>query len=125
MPLIPLFAGSGGGSSAIFILIDSPFIDADGEITTYQLTPPSGKTTSDFGGGRIQDDENPGDAVDLDADEYREDEWCIQATSYGMIGDQYEFRVVTDTDVEMDTYTEYPKWTLNEQPMAPILSLGV
>jgi hypothetical protein len=56
-------------------------ITASGDNTTAQLTAPNGKTTGDFSAGRMQDDENPADAVDLAADKYTEYEWCIQLTN--------------------------------------------
>jgi hypothetical protein len=43
----------------------SPNITAGGEATTAQLTPPSGKTTADFSVGRMWDDENGTDSVDI------------------------------------------------------------
>lgn len=93
-------------------LVASANITASGEDTTAQLTAPSGKTTGDFGGGRIQDDENPGDAVDLGADEYREDEWCIQFTGDAVDTDQYEFRAVLSDGTPLDTYTVTPTLTV-------------
>src|SRR5689334_4139275 len=65
----------GAPELALIVLSASSNITASGENTTAQLTAPSGKTTSDFGGGRIQDDENPTDAVDIGSNQYREDEW--------------------------------------------------
>jgi len=74
-----LEASASLGATAIlaahFRMKASPYIAASGENTSAQLSAPAGKSTADFGGGRIQDDENPGDAVDLAEDEYREDEW--------------------------------------------------
>lgn len=75
-------------------------IPASGANTTAQLTAPSGKTTGDFGGGRIQDDENPTDTVDIDSDEYREDEWSIEATADAVTSGVYEFRVLIDGKVQ-------------------------
>ena len=103
-----------------FNMAASANITASGENTTAQLTAPSGKTTGDFGGGRIQDDENPGDAVDLASDEYREDEWSIAAvdppdgTYLGaQDGETYQFRVLID-GVVVDTYTVTPEWTIGQ-----------
>lgn len=87
-------------------------IAASGEDTTFQLTAPSGKSTGDFGGGRIQDDENPGDAVDIGLDEYREDEWSLQAKPLSEIGATYQFRVTLADGTLFDTYTEDPRWTI-------------
>ena len=79
--------------------------------TTAQLTAPSGKTTGDFGGGRIEEAANPSaTSTDLGADEYREDEWCIQAnTSSREV--TYEFRVLYGGEVA-DTITVTPKLTI-------------
>lgn len=48
-----------------FILSGSPNIIATGEDTTAQLTAPTNKTTDFFTTGRIQDNENPCDALAL------------------------------------------------------------
>lgn len=76
-----------------FTLSLSAFIDASGEDTTAMLTPPSGKTTADFQAGRIQDDENPADSINLGGDKYTELEWCIVMTDDAEEGEEYEFRV--------------------------------
>lgn len=86
-------------------------IAASGADTTAQLTAPSGKTTGDFGGGRIQDDENPGDDVNVALAEYREDEWCIEALAASVDGETYQFRVVFDGDFA-DTVTVTPELTI-------------
>jgi hypothetical protein len=78
-----------------FSLAASGNISASGANTTAQLTAPLFRTGGDFGGGRIQDDENPGDAVDVAANQYREDEWSIQSSSkYAFLDRQYYFRVL-------------------------------
>lgn len=103
-----------------FALADSVNILPSGEDTTAQLTPPAGKTTGDFGGGRIQDDENPTDIVDVDRNQYREDEWAIIALDAAVLHQQYEFRVVVD-GLGTTPYTELvvPVWTL-ATPATPI-----
>jgi Peptidase family C25/Propeptide_C25/Concanavalin A-like lectin/glucanases superfamily/Domain of unknown function (DUF2341) len=92
-------------------------IAAGGENTTAQLTPPSGKTTSNFTTGRIQDDENPADAVDIANNYYTELEWCLIATDAAQWGDTYQFRV-TANGVPLDTYSVTPQWTI--QLPAPV-----
>lgn len=96
-----------------FALAASANIAAGGANTTAQLTPPSGKSTGDFGGGRIQDDENPGDAVDLGTDEYREDEWSIEALPAAVDGETYQFRVIRGSGTPIATYTVTPEWTIS------------
>jgi hypothetical protein len=86
-------------------------ITASGENTTRQLTYPSGKGSGDFDGGRIQDDENPTDTVDVTDGGFREDEWCMQATVDAEDAAQYEFRVLIGGEVQ-DTITVTPKWTI-------------
>jgi len=95
---------------AAFELAASSNISAGGENTTAQLTPPSGKTTGDFTAGRIQDDENPADAIDIAEGNYTELEWCIKALS-GASGD-YQFRIVESDGTELDTYTVTPELTV-------------
>jgi hypothetical protein len=86
-------------------------ITASGENTTVQLTAPSGKSTSDFVAGRIQDDENPADAINITADDYTEVEWCMQATANAANDDVYQFRV-TANGVALNTYSVTPQWTI-------------
>lgn len=89
--------------------------DVDGgDTTTAQLTPPSGKTTGDFGGGRIVDSFGSGTAVDLDEDEYREDEWVIVVKEYAenLDGNTYQFRVVASDGTPLDSYTVVPEVTI-------------
>lgn len=88
-------------------------IAASGENTTFQLTAPATKSTTDFGGGRIQDDENPGDTVDIGADEYREDEWSVEANLDSVYDETYQFRVLTNGTV-IGTYTVDPRLTIEE-----------
>lgn len=85
----------------------SEYISASGEATTAQLTPPAGASTDNFTAGRIQDDENPADAVDIASDNYTEMEWCIIATDNASVGEVYQFRVTADGDA-IDTYTVTP-----------------
>lgn len=75
-----------------FVIVESEFIDTSGGVTTALLTPPGAKTTADFEPGRIQDDENPTDDIDLPDDIYTEIEWPIEMTSEAEIGEGYEFR---------------------------------
>lgn len=94
----------------------STHITASGENTTAQLTAPSGKTTSDFVAGRIQDDENPADAVNITTDDYTELEWCLQATAAGT----YEFRI-TIGGVALDTYSVTPTLTATAAPGGTVI----
>ncbi len=97
-----------------FTLKASANISAGGEDTTEQLEPPAGKTTvDDFDGGRIQDDENPGDTINVTDDGWREDEWCIEATTDAIVGGVYQFRLVVSDDTLLDTYTVDPRWTIH------------
>lgn len=79
-------------------------IPVGGANTTAQLTPP---TSGSFGGGRIQDDENPADTVDLALNDYGEWEWCLQATATAQNGEVYQLRVPL-----LDLYTVTPEWTI-------------
>lgn len=118
------FSGAGAADRAVIaveikqkpsqpiLMAASANIAASGAATTAQLTPPSGKATTDFVAGRIQDDENPADAVDITTDDYTEFEWCLTAVSGTAVnGDVYQFRV-TKGGVALDTYTLTPQWTI-------------
>jgi len=98
------------------LLTASTYIGASGSNTAPQMTPPTGKTTAVFGDGRIQDDENPADSVNIDEDEYTEFEWCLEATSEATVGDVYQFRL-TDNGTLLDTYAITPEWTIIESPL--------
>lgn len=85
-------------------------ITASGEATTALLTPPN---TGNFRAGRLMDDENPSDAIDLAADEYTELEWCLTATSNATLGAAYQFRVkIGAAGTALDTYTVVPSWSI-------------
>jgi len=93
-----------------FKMSASANIAASGEATTAQLTAPATKTTVDFDAGRIQDDENPADTIDITSDDYSEFEWCILAKDASRLV-QYDFRV-TKAGTVLDTYTVTPKLTI-------------
>lgn len=94
----------------------SDHIAAGGANTTVQLTAPSGKSTSDFDAGRIQDDENPADAVDITADDYTEMEWCLHGVAgVALESDVVQFRVVLADGAVIETYSVDPRWTIQLQ----------
>lgn len=97
--------------STPIIMAASSNITAGGANTTARLTAPSGKTTSDFTAGRIQDDENPCDAINIAADQYTEIAWCLKFQSPAVDDDAYDFRV-TVGGVALDTYTVTPRVTV-------------
>ena len=101
-------------------LAASTHIGASGANTTARLTAPSSKTTGDFDAGRIQDDENPADAINITDDDYTEIEWSIQATADAEEA-AYLFRVVFEGAV-LDTYTVTPQITVvSSTPVATTL----
>lgn len=98
-------------SDSAMQLAASANIGASGANTTVQMTAPSGKSTSDFVVGRIQDDENPADAIDITVDDYTELEWSVKATATAASSDVYQFRT-TISGFPIDTYTLTPQWTI-------------
>ena len=87
-------------------------IAAGGENTTARLTAPAGKTSgSDFVAGRIQDDENPADVVDITTDDYSEFEWSLLAVNGVPVSTVFEFRL-TASGTPLTTYTVTPQWTI-------------
>jgi hypothetical protein len=86
-------------------------VGSSGENTTYQLAAPNGKSTSNFSTGRIQDDENPSDAVDIANGNYTEMEWSLAATDTVTSGDIYYFRVTNNGKATL-VYTVTPQWTI-------------
>lgn len=113
-----------------FGLAASANIAASGENTTARLTAPAGKSAgADFGGGRIQDDENPGDTVNIAGSEYREDETCIEAVADAEVDAQYQFRLLLEGTVP-DTISVDPRWTISTgaqtaTPSPVVLKLAV
>ncbi len=97
--------------TAPITLSASTHITASGDNTTALLTPPAGKTTGDFLTGRMQDDENPADTINLSSSQYTELEWNIIATSTAVNDEIYQFRV-TVGGVPITTYSVTPQWTI-------------
>jgi hypothetical protein len=86
-------------------------ITASGEATTFRLTAPAGKATSDFVTGRRWDDENGTDSIDITTDDYTEVEWLVALSATPAISDYFEFRVYAAA-AALDTYTVTPRWTI-------------
>jgi hypothetical protein len=101
------------GTQEAILMAASSNIASSGENTTAQLTAPSGKTTSNFTTGRIQDDENPADAVDITNNYYTELEWSLKATDTAQYSDVYQFRV-TANGTPLNSYSVTPQWTTTE-----------
>lgn len=99
-----------------FAMSLSANIAASGENTTGQLTAPAVGT---FGGGRIQDDENPADTVDIGTDQFFEDEWCIEALTASVYDETYQFRVLINGQ-PADTITVTPGLTVETGGGTPI-----
>lgn len=94
------------------LLGGSSYITAGGSTnTTAQLTAPSGKTTSNFTAGRIQDDTNPSNSVDIANNFYTEMEWSVTATDTAAVGDVYQFRI-TRNGTPLSSYTVTPQLTI-------------
>lgn len=83
-------------------------ISASGEATTARLSVPGGKS---FTTGRIWDDENGTDSIDVATDNYTELAWCLQAQSPAANGDFYDFRVYAGA-AALDSYTVTPRLTI-------------
>lgn len=93
-------------------------VTAGGEATTVQLSAPSGKATSDFDTGRLWDDENGSDSIDITADDYTELEWSLRLQSPAVDADAYDFRVYAGSTA-LDTYTVTPRVTVGGKKAAP------
>jgi hypothetical protein len=102
-------------------LVASSNISSSGENTTAQLTAPSGKSTSDFVTGRMQDDENPADSINITSNDYTELEWSIKATDTAAESEVYQFRV-TRSGTVLNTYTVTPQWTISNTVVSVTLT---
>lgn len=105
-----------------FVMSASPYIAASGENTTPQLIPPATKTTGEHTAGRIQEDENPADTVDIATDYYAEMEWCFKAVAAAREV-QYSYRV-TVAGTPIGTYTETPKLTISSITLKSVGDVG-
>ena len=101
-----------------FQLAASANIAVSGEATTAQLTTPNSHS---FRAGRMQDDENPADAVDLGQGEFTELEWCQLASFDAEDSAVYEFRIVKSDGTLLDLYTVTPQWTISVASATPVL----
>jgi hypothetical protein len=95
----------------ILIKTSSNISSAAADATTAQLTPPSGKTTSDFQAGSISDDTNSLPSIDLGSGKYTELEWNLLATTTAATDDVYQFRI-TKSGGPLNTYSVTPQWTI-------------
>lgn len=109
------------GLPAEVVLSPSAFITASGDNTTARLTAPSPKTTGDFQAGRIVDDENPSDSINLTTGKYTEVAYSIKFSS-GASGD-YEFRL-TDAGTPIDAYTQTPVVTVSDSVTLVVSSVN-
>lgn len=118
-----------GGASVIMRIrqVDAPIqlaasanITASGDNTTAQLTAPTGGPT--FVTGRMMDDENPADTIDINDTQYTELEWSMTATSTAVDTEVYQFRVTANGAVLTD-YTVTPQWTIGTPGTADVQQL--
>lgn len=110
-PLILLRARPPAAITNELFVDTSGSITAGGENTTARLTAPSGKTTSDFAAGRIADDENPLDAIDIPANDYTEVSHVLNTQSPAVNGDFWDLRYYAGSS-PLDTYTVTGRITL-------------
>ena len=96
-------------------LASSPNISAGGvDSTTAQLIPPTGKSSvTDFTIGKIQDDINPTQIIDIANDDYTELEWSIHVAPHITQGTVFEFRV-TKSGIAFDNYSTIPVLVISE-----------
>jgi hypothetical protein len=86
-------------------------ITAGGEATTQQLTAGSGSFTT----GRMWDNENGSDSIDIGEDDFTELEFNLATQSPATDGDYFDFRVYAGGS-PLDTYTVTPRWTIGGGP---------
>lgn len=82
-------------------------VTAGGEATTQQLTAGSGSFTT----GRMWDNENGSDSIDIGDDGYTELEWNLATQAPAAVDDYFDFRVYAGSS-PLDTYTVTPRWTI-------------
>jgi hypothetical protein len=107
-------------------LAASSNISAGGQPTTFQLTVPVGKTSSNFTTGRIWDDENGSDSIDILSAGYTEVEWSIKAlASQGASNtQQYNLRV-TDAGTQLNSYNTSAIWTIGALATNATINIGL
>lgn len=113
---VKAFDGPDGAQARLHVVYSIPAkislsassnIGVSGENTTALLSVPNSKS---FTAGRIQDDENPSDAVDIASANYSEFEWNL-ITSSASNGDIYTFQVTAST-TPFFSYAVTPQWTI-------------
>ncbi len=93
--------------AAPFEIVLSAFVPTGGIATTDRLI---GGNAHD--GGRLTDDQNPSDAVDLAANRSGEFAFVLQPTDLGEDGVEYSFRLVISPSTPLDTYAVEATWTI-------------
>jgi len=90
---LPAITASGTATNADPIkLFDSTWIPSGGADTTRQLTIPPGLSGADFVAGRIEDTDNPADAITGGEGKFTEFEWAITPTA-AAVGKTWKFRI--------------------------------
>lgn len=105
-PGFVLRARASGVANEVYVAT-SANVTAGGEATTQQLTAGSGSFTT----GRMWDNENGSDSIDIGDDGYTELEWNLATQAPAAVDDYFDFRVYADSS-PLDTYTQTPRWTI-------------
>jgi hypothetical protein len=96
-----------------WVLYDSTYISAGGSDTTSNIedSDPDDALTDPIGGsfvsGYLVDDDDQSTAINLNANEFTEIEFAVQATANATDGDEFCFRLVRSGGTALDSYGDY------------------
>ena len=95
--------------------------DAEATVDSTSLTNPGGYT---FVAGQLKDAGNTTAGITLDASQFTEMEFALQATANATAGGDYCFKLVNSTGAALNTYTNYAQARVNGATAIKLLSFS-
>ena len=103
-------------------IVDSTYItDAEATVDSTGLTNPGGYT---FVAGQLKDAGNTTGGITLNASQFTEMEFSLQATANATAGGDYCFKLFNSTGAALNTYTNYAQARVNGTTAIKLLSFS-
>ena len=103
-------------------IVDSAYItDAEATVDSTSLTNPGGYT---FVAGQLKDAGNTTAGITLNASQFTEMEFSVQATANATAGGDYCFKLFNSTGAALNTYTNYAQARVNGTTAIKLLSFA-
>ena len=103
-------------------IVDSAYItDAEATVDSTSLTNPGGYT---FVAGQLKDTGNTTAGITLNASQFTEMEFSLQATASAVAGADYCFKLFNSTGAALNTYTNYAQARVNGATAIKLLSFS-